>query len=254
VSELNLEEFATRFKQVVTARRMTWEALGFLTTNDQVYPFGTDTKVLSTVFEVLTAPVIQEIVKDKNYIVEGAVQTVYPDFTLTPPDGRLARIALDIKTTYRSFNRQGRLEPFRYTLGSYTSFLRSPGANKNIQYPYNQYQHHWVIGFLYTRTKGVSAKTYRRSEMDQLTSPYHDVEYFVQEKYKITGVSPGSGNTANIGSFPTRDINELRAGNGPFAKHGKEICDEYWRHYVKTKNDRPYSNLDEFLAWRRQHQ
>lgn len=82
--------------------------------------------------------------------------------------------------------------------------------------------------------------------------PYHNVEYFIQEKYKIVGLTPASGNTANIGSFPTAKIDELRQGKGPFTLHGKEICDEFWRHYPKKAADRKYSTVDEFLALKSQ--
>jgi hypothetical protein len=36
------------------------------------------------------------------------------------------------------------------------------------------------------------------------------VDFFVQEKFRITGLMPGSGNTTNIGSFSTNDLNDLR--------------------------------------------
>ena len=146
--------------------------------------------------------------------------------------------------------RKGDIRKFRYTLGSYTSFLRSPGAKKSILYPYAQYSEHWVIGFLYTRVPGVPAKLYPRREPKTLPCPYEDVEYFIQEKYKIAGESPGSGNTKNIGSFPTANIDDLRGGRGPFAAHGKELCDEYWRYYGLTTAQREYSTVEAFLRWR----
>jgi Restriction endonuclease EcoRV len=160
------------------------------------------------------------------------------------------RIAIDIKTTYRSFTPQGAVKPFRYTLGSYTSFLRSPTATKNIKYPYMEYSDHWVVGFLYTRREGVPAKVYHRPDPRQLACPYHDVAYFVQEKYKIVGESPGSGNTTNIGSLQSSNIEDFRQGGGPFAAHGKAICDDYWRSYGKTAAERTYTKVETFLAWR----
>jgi len=134
-------------------------------------------------------------------------------------------------------------------LGSYTSFLRSPTATKNIRYPYAEYVAHWVIGFFYTRTTGIPAKVYRRESSAEPRCPYHDVEFFIQEKHKIVGESPGSGNTANIGSFPTARIDDLKRGKGPFAKLGKDICDEYWRHFGTTAATREYRNVAEFLEW-----
>ncbi len=137
-------------------------------------------------------------------------------------------------------------------LGSYTSFLRSPGAKKNIKYPYQEYDDHWTLGFLYTRSSGVKAKVYQYSDdLSAIPCPYHSVEFFIQEKYKIVGLTPASGNTANIGSFPTSKIEDLRTGMGPFAQHGKEICDEYWRNYPRTKAERVYGNVEEFLEWKK---
>lgn len=228
---LSFHVFRAEFRKLVAAHGITWQAVGFLSTDDTVYAFGTDTKVISTVFECCAAPLVNTIAEAHGYVLEGSPQTVYPDFTLSPIGRRDGRIAIDIKTTYRSFNKNGSLRKFKYTLGSYKSFLRTPGAAKNIKYPYSQYAHHWVIGFLYTRVEGVPAKVYKRASVKAVVCPYKDVEYFVQEKYKIAGEKPGSGNTTNIGSFPTNDIEDLRQGRGPFAKLGKEACDEYWRHY-----------------------
>jgi hypothetical protein len=247
---LTLEVFRDEFDQSVKDLSLTWEAVGFYTPNHRVYPFGTDTKVISTVFEALSAPIISTIAAKHGYIVEGSEQTIYPDFTLSPSPGVPPRIALDIKTTYRRFNKKGEAVPFRYTLGSYTSFLRDPTASKNIKYTYGEYSDHWTLGFLYTRREGVGSKVYYRpEEVTDLLCPYLDVEYFIQHKYKIVGVSPASGNTTNIGSFPTCKLEDLREGKGPFASVGKEMCDQYWRSYGRTAGGRPYSNWDEFLTW-----
>jgi Restriction endonuclease EcoRV len=249
---LTFEAFREAFDQEVSRLKITWESVGFYAPDGRVYAFGTDTKVISTVFEALAAPLIKKIADDNSYIVESSQQTVYPDFTLSPSPGCPPRIAIDIKTTYRRFTRKGEIQPFRYTLGSYTSFLRTPGATKNIRYPYAQYSDQWVIGFLYTRREGVASKVYSKpEELKNMLCPYTDVEYFIQHKYRIVGSSPASGNTANIGSFPTNNIQDLRDGKGPFAKLGKEQCDAYWRNYARTAAERAksYSNIDEFLAW-----
>jgi hypothetical protein len=237
------------FTETVAHLSMTWEAVGFYSPDGKVYAFGTDTKVISTVFEALAAPIIKSVADRHDYVVEGSAQTVYPDFTLSPKTAlRNGRIAVDIKTTYRRLTPDNLLQPFRFTLGSFTSFLR--GGTKNIKYPYQEYSDHWVIGFLYTRRPGVASKVYYTpTEVNALLCPYSDVEYFVQEKYKIVGETPASGNTTNIGSFPASLISELTAGNGPFAALGKELCDEYWRNFAKTAAAREYSNVGQFLAW-----
>lgn len=241
------------FQDKVSQHHITWDIRGFYAPDRKVYPFGTDTKVLSTVFEALSAPIILEIAEEYDYFIERAEQTIYPDFTLTPRNAQQDRIAIDIKTTYRKFNRNGQQREFRYTLGSYTSFLRVPGAKKNILYPYQEYVEHWVIGFLYTRQVENHIKPYYQlDDAAKIPCSYQDVAYFVQEKYKIVGLSPASGNTTNIGSFPTADIEELRQGNGPFSTYGKEVCDNYWRFYPRERHKRAYSTVEGFLQWQRE--
>lgn len=247
---LGFDMFRKRFTALVQHNRIDWTSVGFLTADNHVLSFGTDSKVISTVFEAFVGPLIHQIAADFDYVVEGARQTVYPDFTLSPKLTGRPRIAIDVKTTYRALNQNGTCKRFRYTLGSYTSFLRTSGAKKNILHPYAEYSDHWVIGFLYTRKEGVPAKVYRRVDANTGLCPYEDIEFFVQEKYKVVGESPGSGNTTNIGSFPTNDISDMREGRGPFASHGKDICDDYWRHYEQKASDRCYGTVEEFLAWR----
>jgi hypothetical protein len=221
---LTVEKFITEFDKRVVELGITWEAKGFYASDGRVYPFGTDTKVLSTVFESFCAPLILDIAKSHNYGVALAKQTVYPDFTLTPVGKSSDRIAIDIKTTYQEDN-----SPIVFTLGSYTSFLRN--GTKNICFPYNEYSEHWIIGFVYERCAGVASKVYEIQKIEDLACPYTNVRYFIQEKHKIAGTRPGSGNTTNIGSFPTKDINDLKAGRGPFAGKGEEAFEKYWRSY-----------------------
>ena len=224
---LTLEEFRTEFDGEVRARGITWEAKGFYGSDGRVYPFGTDTKVLSTVFEAFSAPLIIDIAKRHGYSVAFSKQTVYPDFTLTPDGKMTQRIAVDIKTTYQ----EGPHDQIKFTLGSYTSFLRN--GKKNILFPYDQYCAHWVIGFVYVRRKDVAAKVYGMQKPEDMLCPYTNVRYFIQEKHRIAGKTPGSGNTTNIGSFPTTDIEDLRAGKGPFSALGEKAFEEYWRKYER---------------------
>ena len=72
----------------------------------------------------------------------------------------------------------------------------------------------------------------------------------IQEKYKIAGDKPGSGNTENIGSFKTASFDELKDGKGPFSALGQEIFDIYWKYYPKYRStSKEYVSLDEFLKW-----
>jgi len=180
---------------------------------------------------------------------------------ITVKPNEFQKLAVDVKTTYREFYsrkytypngdtyEEGDTKPFIFTLGSYASFLRKP--TKNIQYDYRAYQGHYVIGFVYTRNSDSEeglVKDY--TDRNEVPPPYENVEYFVNEKYKIAGTSPGSGNTENIGSFKTNGIDDLREGNGPFAEHGEEIFEEYWRNYGRYREEDTFTDLDEFFEWR----
>src|SRR5208282_3909325 len=126
---LKFSTFRQRFHEKVLEYGLTWEAVGFYGIDGKIYGFGTDTKVISTVFETLSAPLVREIAEEHGYSIEASEQTVYPDFTLVPPVAHGSKIAIDVKTTYRRSDSA----KFRYTLGSYTSFLRDPNAKKNIK-------------------------------------------------------------------------------------------------------------------------
>jgi len=243
---LTFRVFRQKFHENSRQYGINWEVVGFHGVDGKIYGIGTDTKVISTIFETLCAPLVRQIAEESGYSVETSEQTIYPDFTLIPPANNGPKIAVDVKTTYR----RGDGIKFRYTLGSYTSFLRDQNAKKNIKYPYKEYGDHWIVGFLYSRREGVGAKVYFNSSEAKAACPYKDVDFFLQEKYKITGLTPASGNTTNIGSFPTKDINDLRAGRGPFAELGKEACDEYWRNFPRVRSERAYSTIEEFLKWR----
>jgi len=68
-------------------------------------------------------------------------------------------------------------------------------------------------------------------EASQLQSPFNDIEFFVQQKFKIAGKTPGSGNTTNIGSISSNKISDFKEGRQGFAS--KTEFEEYWRAYKR---------------------
>jgi len=225
-------DFKNEFYELIDKEKPSWEIKGLLSSERKVYIFGSDTKVLSTIFELLCKPFVLSIAQKHGYIIEEAPQTVYPDFTLFKNKTDKDKIAIDVKTTYRKFNKQQKVKPFNFTLGSYTSFIRND--TKNILYPYSEYKEHWIIGFLYTRNLPPEAiGIYNLENLGKIPSPYKDVEFFVQEKYKIAGKNPGSGNTANIGSIKSVRISDFDKGLGPFARSGEAAFLRYWKKYKK---------------------
>lgn len=196
---MNLENRA--FK-LLKENLFDFEILGFISKTGKIYKLKTDTKVLSSLFEMLSVDFIQKLAEG-NTVIEPDKQNYYPDFTIKSEKGN---IAIDVKTTYKQKSNG-------FTLGSYTSFLRN--NTKNIVFPYDSYIKHYVLGFIYERD--VSGET-----------PYKNVEVFFQEKWKIAGKRPGSGNTKNIGSIKG-DIDTFKNPIPVFASC-KEF-EEYWRNY-----------------------
>ena len=118
---------------------------------------------------------------------------------------------------------------------------------KNIAYPYDQYIKHYVIGFVYDRVSGSRAGQVLHIG-DKIYPPYKGVEYFMQEKYKIAGDKPGSGNTENIGSILTNNIEDFVQGKGSFAKLGNDVFENYWRGYPRYRVAvKQYTTLTQYL-------
>ena len=209
-----------------------WDLVGIITKSSKVYTLSYDSKILSGIFEILTEPIIQKIADDNDLILQKGVQNQYPEFTLYNQANSNEKIAVDMKSTYRQKNVGGDVKAFSFTLGSYRSYLQDPKGIKGILFPYSQYKEHWVIGFVYDRNPGCkNVEITNIIEASKLQAPYSNIEYFVQEKYKISGKTPGSGNTTNIGSIKSKTVNAFVEGNGPF--QNKEDFENYWRNFVK---------------------
>jgi hypothetical protein len=155
------------------------------------------------------------------------------------------KIAIDIKTTYIRSDGSS----VKFTLGSFGSYIRN--NTKNIAYRYTDYAKHYVIGFIYKRNDSAQeSRVYSHEDRASIQFPYHDVKFFMQEKYKIAGDKPGSGNTENIGSISTSEFSDFKDGNGPFSELGQDIFDLYWKYYPKYReNPKAYTSLSEFLNW-----
>lgn len=246
---MNKAKFKASLERKLNEADNDFSICGLVNKNGDIYPLGTDTKVLSTLFELFVRPIIAELAYENNFDVEEpSAQNHYPDFTLIDPRKSYPnKIAIDVKTTYVEHADQ----KFSYTLGGYTSFIRNP--TKNIVYPFDEYESHWVIGFVYTRVatrKSAQNHIYSLSEVNDIPLAYKDVEWFVAEKWEIAGTSAGSGNTTNIGSVSAR-IEEFQ-NPFPIFRNEEEFLD-YWRNYDRTALERrsTFYNLESYRAWRR---
>ena len=240
MTDFIIEEFYKRMTNV------NLNVYGILSADMNIHSLGTDSKIIGRIFEMLTQPVLESIAKDYGFILTTPEkQTVYPDFIMMKSSNSHKKIAIDVKSTYITDNNSS----IKFTLGSFASYMRN--NTKNIEYKYTDYTKHYVIGFVYKRNGAAQeSKVYQLAKKDDIAFPYSDVRFFIQEKYKIAGDKPGSGNTENIGSFRTNSFDELKNGNGPFSELGQDIFDLYWKYYPNYRSSsRKYTSLDEFLKW-----
>ena len=221
-----------------------YEVCGIIDRESRIYPLGSDTKVLSTIFELIARPVIFQLAEEYGFhVIEPKSQNHYPDFTLLKSEIDKKKIAIDVKTTYRKSNKT-----FNYTLGGYTSFIRKGNERKNIVFPFNEYAEHWVIGFVYDRIitkKSADSHIFNVSDLGKIPLPFANVDFFVQEKWRISSDRAGSGNTTNIGSI-TATLEDFHQGKGVFESEEEFLA--YWRGYAKTDSERRknYRSIDGF--------
>jgi len=243
-------DFKTEFRRKLEVSEVDYTVYGFIGRDGIVYPLGSDTKVLSTIFELLTRPLVYQVAAEHDYrVVEPTSQNYYPDFTLVKDGNDTSKIAVDVKTTYLTSGNTR----FNFTLGGYTSFIRVEKEAKNIVYPFSQYAEHWVVGYVYKRRatrKAEVATKYNVKDLSTIPLPYDDVKVFVEEKWKIASDHAGSGNTTNIGSI-TGEFDDFEQGRSPFENEEEFL--EYWRNYERTAPERAgkFSNISEFREWRR---
>lgn len=227
-------------------KQQNFEAYGMLDSQNKIHTFGTDSKIIGRIFEMFTQPVLQEIADENGYILKTPEsQTVYPDFILMKSEDSKEKIAIDVKTTYIDKDTSS----LKFTLGSFGSYMRN--NTKNIEYSYTDYAKHYVIGFIYKRNGNAQESLiYDYDDRKEIEFPFYDVKYFIQEKYKIAGDKPGSGNTENIGSISSSNFIDFELGRGPFSELGQDAYDLYWKYYPEYRaKEKNYTSLNEFLTW-----
>ena len=240
MSDFIIDEFYKKMNGV------NLDVYGLLDSSNSIHTLGTDSKIIGRVFEMITQPILEEIAANHNLSIKTPEsQTVYPDFVLMENEESQSKIAIDIKTTYIKNDNSN----IKFTLGSFGSYMRN--NTKNIEYKYTDYAKHYVIGFIYKRNDSAqSSKVISYEDKEDIVFPYYNVKYFIQEKYKIAGDKPGSGNTENLGSFGSKCFNDFKEGNGPFAELGQDVFDIYWKYYPKYRSpEQPFTSLEEFVQW-----
>ncbi len=228
-----------------------WVVKGFIDVYRNIYTISVDTKVISKIIELILFPVISRFAAENDYkMVLSEYQNHYPDIIFIARDD--SKIAVDLKSTYRTG--EGTVNGF--TLGAFTGYFRQRKSAKNITFPYEQYAAHFVLGTIYSRSEEAldERRVYKLDQLHDIVSAVKDFAFLLQEKWRIAGERPGSGNTKNIGSV--RDVESLVKGTGPFAPCGLEVFDDYWMNYLTADMARaidsevPYRNLAEYWRWR----
>jgi len=239
------------FQKVIASDVGDWTVKGFIDMYKNIYTISVDTKVVSKIIELMLFPLILQFADKHGYrMVLCEHQNYYPDLTFIDSDGN--KLALDVKSTYRT-NAQ---TASGFTLGAFTGYFRDRTSTKNCTFPYGEYAAHYVLGVIYSRSGEITDErhVYTLDDLPRIVSVVKDFTFIVQEKWRIAGELPGSGNTKNMGSIHI--INDLVQGRGPFAPYGEAIFDDYWINYLTEDMARaidspvPYRNLKGYLRWR----
>lgn len=248
----HLQSHAESFAAAVATNEGDWIIKGFIDVYQRIYTISVDTKIVSKVLELLLFPMFVEFGKQHGLEIElSPQQNFYPDLTFIDRKTR-NKFAVDIKSTYRvdDANVNG------MTLGAFTGYFRNRKSKKNTLYPYGEYQGHFVLGVIYSKSESAidERKQYALKDIQKIPSVIKDFQFFAQPKYRIAAARPGSGNTKNIGS--TTGVAQLVDGSGVFAKLGEEVYDDYWMFYLTNDMakaldiERPYTNLKTYLEYK----
>ena len=246
-----LAEHFGDFEKALASESGDWTVKGFIDIYRNIYTISVDTKVVSKIMELMLFPLILQFADKHGFrMVLCEYQNHYPDLTFIDSDG--TKFALDVKSTYRT----GSQTASGFTLGAFTGYFRDRTSTKNCTFPYIEYAAHYVLGVIYSRSSEITdeRRVCTLDDLPNIVSVVKDFTFIVQEKWRIAGELPGSGNTKNIGSI--RDINDLVEGRGPFVPHGEMIFDDYWMNYLTGDMARaidspvPYRNLKGYFKWR----
>ena len=228
-----LRRFTDTLGNEISTKDGQWTVKGFIDVYRSVFAISSDTKVVSKILEIHLFPKLLSFAEENGYaIVLADHQNYYPDisFIMTNPD---LKFAVDFKTTYRLDENPEFCNGF--TLGSHGLYFTDRSSTKNIQFPYQEYTGHFCLGIIYSRQSLSDAidetKVYRIEDLQSIASVIRDIQFFVQEKWRIASDKRGSGNTANIGSI--NRIEDIVSGRGIFSNLGESWFDDYWMNYGK---------------------
>lgn len=245
-----LTEEVKGYKDFLETDSQDWIVKGFIDIDKNVYTIIFDTKVVSKIIEILLIPKLDKFAREHGLELElPSKQNFYPDLTFKDKEGHL--FAVDFKSSYYDGESANGL-----TLGSYWGYFRERDTVKSMDYTYNSYSSHMVLGMLYKQSviDATEKNVYSVDELSAIHSVIEKFIFFVQPKWKIANDIPGSGNTRNIGGIT--NIQKLINGQGPFAELGEDVFDDYWKGYFNKVDARTagigtphYNNLKAYKEY-----
>lgn len=245
-----LTEEVKGYKDFLETDSQDWIVKGFIDIDKNVYTITNDTKVVSKIIEILLIPKLDKFAREHGLELElPSKQNFYPDLTFKDKEGHL--FAVDFKSSYYDGESANGL-----TLGSYWGYFRERDTVKSMDYTYNSYSSHMVLGMLYKQSviDATEKNVYSVDELSAIHSVIEKFIFFVQPKWKIANDIPSSGNTRNIGGIT--NIQKLINGQGPFAELGEDVFDDYWKGYFNKVDARTagigtphYNNLKAYKEY-----
>lgn len=245
-----LTEEVKGYKVFLETDSQDWIVKGFIDIDKNVYTITNDTKVVSKIIEILLIPKLDKFAREHGLELElPSKQNFYPDLTFKDKEGHL--FAVDFKSSYYDGESANGL-----TLGSYWGYFRERDTVKSMDYTYNSYSSHMVLGMLYKQSviDATEKNVYSVDELSAIHSVIEKFIFFVQPKWKIANDIPGSGNTRNIGGIT--NIQKLINDQGPFAELGEDVFDDYWKGYFNKVDARTagigtphYNNLKAYKEY-----
>ena len=245
-----LTEEVKTYKEFLGTTNNEWIVKGFIDIDKNVYTITNDTKVVSKIIEILLIPKLDRFARNHGMELElPSKQNYYPDLTFKDDEGHL--FAVDFKSSYYNSDSVNGL-----TLGSYWGYFRNRDKKMSMDYSYNSYSAHIVLGMLYKQSDETvnERNVFGVDELDVIHSVIENFIFFTQPKWRIANDIPGSGNTRNIGGIT--NIRKLLNGEGPFATLGEDVFDDYWMGYFNKDDAKKagigaprYNNLETYKEY-----
>jgi len=184
-----LTEEVKTYKEFLETTNNEWIVKGFIDIDKNVYTITNDTKVVSKIIEILLIPKLDRFARNHGMELElPSKQNYYPDLTFKDDEGHL--FAVDFKSSYYNSDSVNGL-----TLGSYWGYFRNRDKKMSMDYSYNSYSAHIVLGMLYKQSDETvnERNVFGVDELDVIHSVIENFIFFAQPKWGATDKPCGEG-------------------------------------------------------------